>query len=40
MLNYAHDVLKRLQTLLVISPVSIKTNMLLSLIATKNVVDS
>ena len=27
MLNYAHDVLKRLQTLLVISPVSITTNM-------------
>lgn len=26
MLNYAHDVLKRLQALLVISPVSIKTN--------------
>ena len=27
MLNYAHDVLKRLQTLLVISPVSITKNM-------------
>ena len=26
MLNYAHDVLKRLQTLLVISPVSINNN--------------